>query len=94
MQGPPQNFSGFGPDLVSWTRQQLWARQVPATVVPGPAGGVLLYLESGEQIALPDGHAVGYFLAGWEASERSAAGTGPELPTEETAAPPEEGDGE
>src|SRR5262245_31018796 len=75
MQGPPQNFSRF--DLVAWTRQQLWERQVPATVLPAPTGGVLLYLESGQQIVLPDGQAVGYFLAGWEANERSAEATAP-----------------
>jgi hypothetical protein len=82
---------GAGFDLVGWTRQQLWERQVPATVLPAPTGGVLLYLESGEQIVLPDAQAVGYFLAGWEASERYQ---GPqEVPTVETTAP-EEGDGE
>lgn len=81
-----------GFDLVGWTRTQLWERQVPATVTPGPAGGVALWLETGQQIVLPDGAAVGYFLAGWEASERAAAGMGPELPTEQTTG--DEGDGE
>lgn len=67
---------------MTWTRTQLWQRQVPATVVPGPNGGALVYLETGQTVTFPDAAAVGWFLAGWEASERAAA---PEpVATEET----------
>jgi hypothetical protein len=64
---------GAGLDFVAWVRQQLWQRNVPATVMPAPGGGATIYLETGQIVHFPSPDALTWFLAGFDAGHAAAS---------------------
>lgn len=82
--------------FVDWVRMELWQNQVPATVLAHPSGGAAVTFDSGQVMVFPTPDAIRWFLAGWDARERTQESglLGSEVDTGDADGepPPEEGE--